>query len=98
GNGDTANKIGTYPVAVLARAHQIPFYVAAPMTTFDPKTSSGAEIQIEMRAAEEITSLYGTPIAPSGIKVYSPAFDITPNELISGFITDEGVKPGGRAK
>jgi len=97
-NGDTANKIGTYSVAVLAQAHKVPFYIAAPMSTFDTKTESGDEIEIEMRAAEEVTSLYGTLVAPAGIRVYSPAFDITPNELITGFITDEGVKAGGRKK
>jgi len=96
-NGDTANKIGTYSVAVLARAHDIPFFVAAPMTTFDAQTKSGQGIEIEQRAAAEITEGFGTRTAPNGQKVYAPAFDITPNRLITGFITDQGVKPGGRS-
>ena len=95
-NGDTANKIGTYSVAVLARAHNIPFYVAAPMSTFDMVTESGDKIKIEQRSPSEVTELFGTPVAPAGIGVYSPAFDVTPNELITAFITDRGIKPGGR--
>ena len=95
-NGDTANKIGTYSVAVLARAHNVPFYIAAPMTTFDDNTPSGREIVIEQRSAEEITEGFGTRTAPAGVKVYSPAFDVTPNDLITGFITDRGIRPGGR--
>jgi len=95
-NGDTANKIGTYGVAVQARAHGVPFYVAAPTTTFDPDTPSGEQIEIEQRSAGEVTEGFGLPTAPRNIKVYSPAFDVTPNELITGFITDGGVKPGGR--
>jgi len=95
-NGDTANKIGTYSVAVLARAHDIPFYVAAPMSTFDMATESGDKINIEQRSPDEVTELFGAPVAPAGIEVYSPAFDVTPNELITAFITDRGIKPGGR--
>ena len=95
-NGDTANKIGTYAVAVLARAHNIPFYVAAPMSTFDTVTESGDKINIEQRSPDEVTELFGRPVAPAGIEVYSPAFDVTPNELITAFITDRGIKPGGR--
>lgn len=95
-NGDTANKIGTYSVAVLAKVHGIPFYVAAPMSTFDRTTETGDEIEIEQRSPAEVTRLFGTPIAPEGIEVFSPAFDVTPDELITAFITDEGIKPGGR--
>jgi methylthioribose-1-phosphate isomerase len=90
-NGDTANKIGTYGVAIVARAHQIPFYVAAPATTFDLSISSGADIPIEQRAAEEITHGFGKPTAPAGAAVYNPAFDVTPAELIAAIITDRGV-------
>jgi methylthioribose-1-phosphate isomerase len=96
-NGDTANKIGTYTVAVLARAHHVPFYVAAPMSTFCSITETGEGIKIEQRSASEVTEGFGTRTAPQGIEVYSPAFDVTPNELITGFITDLGVRPGGRS-
>lgn len=91
-NGDTANKIGTYGLAVLARAHGIPFYVAAPTTTFDRSISSGAEIPIEQRAAEEVTQPFDSQIAPQGTPVYNPAFDVTPAELITGIITERGVQ------
>jgi methylthioribose-1-phosphate isomerase len=91
-NGDVANKIGTYSVAVLAKAHGIPFYVAAPYSTIDLKTKSGADIPIEQRNAEEVTSVHGGyPVAPSGVRVYNPAFDVTPAELVSGIITERGV-------
>lgn len=90
-NGDTANKIGTYGVATLARAHGIPFYVAAPVTTFDLSISSGAEIPIEQRPAEEITESFGRRTAPEGVDVYNPAFDVTPAGLIEVIITDRGV-------
>ncbi len=90
-NGDTANKIGTYSVATLARAHGIPFYVAAPVTTFDLTIASGAEIPIEQRSAEEITCGFGKQTAPAGARVYNPAFDVTPAELIGAIITDRGV-------
>jgi methylthioribose-1-phosphate isomerase len=93
-NGDTANKIGTYSVAVLARAHDIPFYVAAPSTTFDESIETGDEITIEERTAEEVTNGFGKRTAPENIRVYSPAFDITPNDLITAFITEDGVKHG----
>jgi methylthioribose-1-phosphate isomerase len=91
GNGDTANKIGTYSVATLARAHDIPFYVAAPATTFDLSIATGAQIPIEQRAAEEITHGFGKQTAPDGAKVYNLAFDVTPAELIVAIITDRGV-------
>lgn len=95
-NGDTANKIGTYGLAVVANHHKVPFYVAAPMSTFDNNTASGRQIVIEERAPEEITHGFGKQTAPDGIKVYSPAFDVTPHELISCYITDTGIRPGGR--
>jgi methylthioribose-1-phosphate isomerase len=90
-NGDTANKIGTYGVAVLARAHGIPFYVAAPSSTFDLSLPDGTGIPIEQRAAQEVTHGFGRPTAPEGVKVYNPAFDVTPAALITGIITEKGV-------
>lgn len=95
-NGDVANKIGTYSVAVLARAHNIPFYVAAPYSTIDLKTKTGADIPIEQRNSLEVTTIHGShPVAPAGVAVYNPAFDVTPAELITGIITERGVfKPG----
>src|SRR5436189_5525612 len=82
-NGDTANKIGTYGVALLAKAHDIPFYVAAPSSTFDLSLASGAQIPIEQRDPAEITHSFGRQTAPDGIAVYNPAFDVTPAELIT---------------
>ncbi|MDF0672772.1 MAG: S-methyl-5-thioribose-1-phosphate isomerase [Nitrospira sp.] len=95
-NGDVANKIGTYSVAVLARAHNIPFYVAAPYSTIDLKTKSGADIPIEQRNPSEVTTIHGShPVAPKDVLVYNPAFDVTPAELITAIITERGVfKPG----
>ncbi len=90
-NGDTANKIGTYSLAVLARAHRIPFYVAAPSSTFDPKIKNGEKIPIEERDGKEISRPFGKQIAPFGIKVYNPAFDVTPAKLITAFITEKGI-------
>ncbi|MDP6467023.1 MAG: S-methyl-5-thioribose-1-phosphate isomerase [Pirellulaceae bacterium] len=90
-NGDTANKIGTYSVAVLAQAHDIPFYIAAPSSTFDLSIASGAEIPIEQRASEEITHGFGRQTAPDGIAVYNPAFDVTPADLIKAIITERGL-------
>jgi methylthioribose-1-phosphate isomerase len=90
-NGDVANKIGTFSVATLARVFSIPFYVAAPATTFDLSIASGKEIPIEQRAAEEITTGFGKQTAPNGAHAYNPAFDVTPAELIAGIITDRGV-------
>jgi methylthioribose-1-phosphate isomerase len=90
-NGDTANKIGTFSVATLARVFGIPFYVAAPATTFDLTIASGSQIPIEQRAAEEITNGFGAPTAPTGAAVYNPAFDVTPAELIAAIISDRGV-------
>jgi methylthioribose-1-phosphate isomerase len=90
-NGDAANKIGTYSVALLARAHGIPFYVAAPSSTFDLSLESGAEIPIEERAPAEITHGFGRATAPEGIAVYNPAFDVTPAEYITALVTERGV-------
>lgn len=90
-NGDTANKIGTYNLAVLAEKHTIPFYVAAPFSTIDFNIKNGSEIPIEERAPEEITEGFGKRTAPAGAKVYSPAFDVTPHELITAIITEQGV-------
>ncbi len=90
-NGDTANKIGTYGVAVLAAAHHIPFYVAAPSSTFDLSLASGAEIPIEQRDPREVTHGFGRQTAPTGVAVYNPAFDVTPAELIAAIICERGV-------
>jgi methylthioribose-1-phosphate isomerase len=90
-NGDTANKIGTYGVAVLAHAHGIPFYVAAPSSTFDLSLISGDQIPIEQRDSREVTHGFGSSTAPLGVRVYNPAFDVTPARLIAGIITERGV-------
>ncbi|WP_019121350.1 S-methyl-5-thioribose-1-phosphate isomerase [Brevibacillus massiliensis] len=90
-NGDVANKIGTYGVAVLAHAHGIPFYVAAPFSSIDLDTPTGAEIPIEERPAEEITHGLGKQVAPDGIKVYNPSFDVTPARLITAIVTETGI-------
>jgi methylthioribose-1-phosphate isomerase len=90
-NGDTANKIGTYMVAVLAHQHDIPFYVAAPVSTLDLTLASGEEIPIEERDAREVTHVRDQRLAPEGIQVHNPAFDVTPHELIAAIITDKGV-------
>ena len=90
-NGDTANKIGTYGLAVLAAAHKIPFYVAAPGSTFDLNLKSGDEIPIEQRDPREVTHGFGRQTAPEGIDVYNPAFDVTPAELIAAIVCDRGV-------
>lgn len=90
-NGDTANKIGTYNLAVLANYHKIPFYVVAPVSTFDFTIKNGKEIPIEQRAAAEVTSVYGQEVAPRGVKAYNPAFDVTPNALISAIVTEKGI-------
>ncbi|MBU0718915.1 MAG: S-methyl-5-thioribose-1-phosphate isomerase [Planctomycetes bacterium] len=90
-NGDVANKIGTYSLAVLAKAHGIPFYVAAPTSTFDPSTPDGAAIPIEYRDPDEIRRGFGPLTAPADVPCYSPAFDVTPAELIRGIVTDRGL-------
>ncbi len=91
GNGDVANKIGTYMVAVLAQKHSIPFYVAAPVSTLDLSLSSGDDIPIEERSTEEVTTFNNKRIAPEDIEVGHPAFDITPNELVTSIITERGI-------
>ena len=90
-NGDAANKIGTYMVAVLARRHRLPFYVAAPTSTFDPQTANGSAIQIEERPPHEVTGYRGVRWAPEGVAIRNPAFDVTPAELISGIICEKGL-------
>lgn len=90
-NGDTANKIGTYSVAVAAHHHGVPFYVAAPLTTIDRSLADGSQIPIEERDPSEVTQLAGVPIAPGGVEAFNPAFDVTPARLIKGIITDRGV-------
>ncbi|HEX2049381.1 MAG TPA: S-methyl-5-thioribose-1-phosphate isomerase [Actinomycetota bacterium] len=89
-NGDTANKIGTYGLAVLARAHDVPFYVAGPLSSFDPSARSAADIVIEQRPADEVRTAGGAVVAPD-VDVWNPAFDVTPGELITAFVTDAGV-------
>ena len=91
GNGDAANKIGTYGVAILAKHHNIPFYVAAPYSTFDLKLTSGDDIPIEQRPGDEIANKFGSRTAPETVEFYNPAFDVTPHELISGIITEKGI-------
>ena len=90
-NGDVANKIGTYTLAVLAHENHIPFYVAAPISTLDPKASSGEEILIEERDSAEVTNIGEVEVAPQGVRVKNPAFDVTPHEYISAIITDKGI-------
>jgi methylthioribose-1-phosphate isomerase len=90
-NGDTANKVGTYALAILAAHHGIPFYVAAPRSTFDFSIGSGADIPIEERSAEEVASFRGQRVAPEGAAVYNPAFDVTPGHLITAFVTECGI-------
>jgi len=90
-NGDTANKIGTYGVAVMAREHKVPFYVAAPCSTFDLALESGEAIPIEERSPQEVTEPFGVRIAPQGVKVYSPAFDVTPAGYIAAIVTEKGI-------
>ncbi|WP_298860043.1 S-methyl-5-thioribose-1-phosphate isomerase [uncultured Gimesia sp.] len=91
GNGDAANKIGTYSVALLASLHDIPFYIAAPSSTFDLSLESGIQIPIEERLAEEVTHGFGKQTAPDGVEVYNPAFDVTPAKYITGIITERGL-------
>jgi methylthioribose-1-phosphate isomerase len=90
-NGDVANKIGTYGVAVLAKENGVPFYVAAPISTLDMNIASGEQIPIEERAASEVTAMFGHKVAPDGTKVKNPAFDMTPNRYVTGIITERGV-------
>lgn len=90
-NGDVANKIGTYTIAVLAKEHRIPFYVAAPLSTIDLATPEGDHIPIEQRSPREVTHVAGKAIAPEGVSVENPAFDVTPNRYVSAIITERGV-------
>ncbi|HEV2645793.1 MAG TPA: S-methyl-5-thioribose-1-phosphate isomerase [Acidobacteriaceae bacterium] len=90
-NGDTANKIGTYSVAILAKEHGIPFYVAAPFNTIDPNTANGALIPIEQRAAREVTHVGGIQVTPHGVQIQNPAFDVTPAKYITAIITERGI-------
>ena len=90
-NGDVANKIGTYPLALAARHHGLPFYVAAPWSTVDPATPTGDAIEIEHRAADELGRGFESPVSPRDVAVYNPAFDVTPADLVTAFVTDRGV-------
>jgi methylthioribose-1-phosphate isomerase len=90
-NGDTANKIGTYSLAVLASANRVPFYVVGPLSSFDPEAAGGADIEVEQRPAAEVSTLGGQTVAPEGAGVWNPAFDVTPAALVTAFITDAGV-------
>jgi methylthioribose-1-phosphate isomerase len=90
-NGDVANKIGTYTVAVLAKEHNIPFYVAAPCSTVDLETADGSKIPIEQRSAKEVTHIAGKQMTPDGVKIENPAFDVTPNQYVTAIITERGV-------
>jgi methylthioribose-1-phosphate isomerase len=90
-NGDVANKIGTYSLAVLAKEHGIPFFVAAPLSTFDFSMKSGEDIPIEERAAQEVASFGESVVAPVGVDIFNPAFDVTPNHLVTAIITEEGI-------
>jgi methylthioribose-1-phosphate isomerase len=89
--GDTANKIGTYGLAIAAKYHNVPFFVAAPSSTFDLSLTDGAEIPIEQRKSTEITHAFGKQTAPDAVEVYNPAFDVTPAELITAIITEKGI-------
>jgi len=90
-NGDTANKIGTYTVAIAAKYHNIPFYIAAPLSTIDTSIETGAEIPIEERSHDEVTHINGKPVCAEGVNIINPGFDVTPNELITGIITEVGI-------
>ena len=97
-NGDAANKIGTYTLAVLAKENGIPFYIAAPTSTIDPSLKTGAEIPIEERNPQEVTHVQGVPVAPEGVAAANPAFDVTPHEYITAIITENGVITGDYGK
>lgn len=90
-NGDTANKIGTYTVAIAAKYHNVPFYIAAPLSTIDTSIKTGAEIPIEERSHDEVTHINGKSVCAEGVKIINPGFDVTPNELIAGIITEVGI-------
>ena len=90
-NGDVANKIGTYGIAVLARRHNVPFYVAGPTSSIDLNCPSGGEIPIEQRNSREVSHIFGRPVTPRGVRILNPAFDITCHDLVSAIITEKGV-------
>jgi methylthioribose-1-phosphate isomerase len=90
-NGDVANKIGTYGLAILARAHEVPFYVAAPLSTLDPDVATGEAIPIEQRPAEEVTTVGGQRMVPEGVGVLNPAFDVTPARYVTAIVTEQGI-------
>jgi methylthioribose-1-phosphate isomerase len=90
-NGDVANKVGTYALAVLAKHHEVPFYSVAPTTSFDPACPTGAEIRIEHREAAEVTAPFGVPVAPAGSPAFNPAFDVTPAALVTGYVSERGM-------
>jgi methylthioribose-1-phosphate isomerase len=90
-NGDAANKVGTYPLAIAARHHGVPLYVVAPSSSFDPRCGSGDAIPIEQRSADEIARPFGRQTAPAESPVYNPAFDVTPAELVTGYVTERGI-------
>ena len=90
-NGDTANKIGTYPLAVLANENDVPFYVAVPLSTIDMELEDGDNIPIEERDGEEVANFNGSQVAPKKVETYNPAFDVTPHKYITGFITEKGI-------
>jgi methylthioribose-1-phosphate isomerase len=90
-NGDTANKIGTYGLAIISRWHGVPLYVAAPISTLDLSLRSGADIPIEERASEEVTHFHGRQITPAGVSAFNPSFDVTSHNLIEGIITEKGI-------
>jgi methylthioribose-1-phosphate isomerase len=90
-NGDVANKIGTYPLAVMAHRHGVPFYVAAPLSSIDLNCKNGDDIPIEQRSGRELTEFGGKAIAPKGVDTFNPAFDVTPHELVTAIITERGV-------
>ena len=90
-NGDVANKIGTYTVAVLAKRHEIPFYVAAPISTLDLSIPNGSEIPIEQRDPSEVTRFAGVRVVPEEVTAFNPAFDVTPNEYVTAIITERGI-------
>ena len=90
-NGDAANKIGTYNLALVAKAHNVPFYVAAPLSTIDTSIKTGDEIIIEERSHDEVTHINGKPVCAEGVKIINPGFDVTPHELIAGIITEKGI-------
>jgi methylthioribose-1-phosphate isomerase len=97
-NGDVANKIGTHGLACAAARYGIPFYVAAPASTFDDQTPTGQDIPIEMRSGDELSERFAEPVSATSIETWTPAFDVTPRELVTAYVTDTGIRPGGRGQ